>query len=50
MTTVDEVGRPEPPLAAGEVVTLLAFLDYQRATLAWKTDGIDGEGLQATGE
>ena len=32
----DEEGRPHPPLAAGEVETLLGFLDHQRATLAWK--------------
>ena len=32
----DEHGRPEPPHDAGEAVTLTGFLDYQRATLAWK--------------
>jgi hypothetical protein len=37
--TVDEYGRPEPPYAAGEVATLLGFLDYQRATLEWKCRG-----------
>jgi hypothetical protein len=36
MTQVDDVGRPEPPLAADEAGTLLGFLEYQRATLAWK--------------
>jgi uncharacterized damage-inducible protein DinB len=48
MTVVDEHGRPEPPLAADETGTLLGFLDYQRATLAWKTAGLDTAGLTAT--
>lgn len=48
MTTsnVDEHGRPEPPLAADETATLLGFLDYQRATLAWKCSGVDEAGLR----
>ncbi|MDQ1394409.1 MAG: hypothetical protein QOF30_3386, partial [Acidimicrobiaceae bacterium] len=48
MTDVDEHGRPEPPAAAGETSTLLGFLDYQRATLAWKCAGMDAAGLSAT--
>ena len=48
MTELDEHGRPEPPLAANEVDTLLGFLDYQRATLAWKCSGLDAAGLRAT--
>ena len=48
MTTVDEHGRPEPPIAADEVATLLGFLDYQRATLAWKCSGLDAAELRAT--
>jgi uncharacterized damage-inducible protein DinB len=53
MTTVDqpdldEHGRPEPPLAAGETATLLGFLDYQRATLEWKCSGVDAAGLATT--
>ena len=47
MVDVDEQGRPEPPLAAGEADTLLGFLDYQRATLEWKTRGLDAPGLAA---
>lgn len=43
----DEQGRPEPPLAAGEVDSLVGFLDYQRATLAWKCSGLDADGLRA---
>ncbi|MCU1605678.1 MAG: hypothetical protein JWP46_2143 [Modestobacter sp.] len=48
MTRVDEQGRPEPPLAADETDTLLGFLEYQRATLAWKCAGLDAAGLSAT--
>ncbi len=48
MTNIDEQGRPEPPIAAGEVDTLLGFLDFQRATLAWKCRGVDAAGLRAT--
>src|SRR6266508_1136652 len=48
MTNLDEQGRPEPPLAADETATLLGFLEYQRATLAWKCGGLDTAGLRAT--
>jgi uncharacterized damage-inducible protein DinB len=48
VTDIDEHGRPEPPPAAGEAETLIGFLDYQRATFAWKTAGLDRAGLQAT--
>jgi uncharacterized damage-inducible protein DinB len=48
MNQMDEQGRPEPPLAADETATLLGFLDYQRATLAWKCAGLDAAGLRAT--
>ena len=47
MSTVDEHGRTEPPAAGGEIDTLLGFLDYQRATLAWKCRGLDSAGLSA---
>lgn len=43
---VDDQGRPEPPLAADELGTLLGFLDFQRATLEWKTRGLDDEELR----
>lgn len=33
----DEHGRPEPPLDGNEWETLTGFLDYQRATFAWKS-------------
>lgn len=48
MSQLDAQGRPEPPLAADETATLLGFLDYQRATLAWKCAGLDAAGLGAT--
>jgi uncharacterized damage-inducible protein DinB len=48
VTDLDEHGRPEPPLAGDEVSTLVGFLDYQRATFAWKTAGLDADGLAAT--
>jgi hypothetical protein len=37
--------RPEPPEVAGERETLAGFLDYQRATLAWKCEGLTPEQL-----
>jgi uncharacterized damage-inducible protein DinB len=48
MTIFDEQGRPEPPLAGDEAATLFGFLDFQRATLAWKCSGLDAAGLRAT--
>ena len=42
---MDEHGRPQPPVSAGEVASILGFLDYQRATLAWKCAGLDAAGL-----
>ncbi|HEX5541398.1 MAG TPA: DUF664 domain-containing protein, partial [Micromonospora sp.] len=48
MPRIDEYGRLEPPLSAGEVETLMGFLDYQRATLAWKCSELDAAGLLAT--
>jgi uncharacterized damage-inducible protein DinB len=47
MADVDEHGRPETPPEGDEVTMLRAFLDYQRATLAWKCEGLDAAGLQA---
>jgi uncharacterized damage-inducible protein DinB len=41
----DEHGRPEPPTSADEAGTLLGFLDWQRATFAWKCAGLDSAGL-----
>ncbi|KUJ67714.1 Mini-circle protein [Streptomyces albus subsp. albus] len=38
--------RIAPPLRAGEREMLRAFLDYHRATLAMKCDGLDDEQLR----
>lgn len=46
-TNVDEHGRPEPPQVGDEITSILGFLDYQRATLAWKCAGLDASGLTA---
>ncbi|SCX60932.1 Protein of unknown function [Klenkia marina] len=46
--STDEHGRPEPPPRGDEASTLIGFLEWQRATLAWKTAGLDHEGLRAT--
>lgn len=42
----DDQGRPEPPLVADEAATLLGFLEFQRATLGWKTRALDETGLR----
>ena len=44
---LDEQGRPEPPLAADETTSVLAYLDYHRATFAWKCRGLDADGLKS---
>ncbi|MFD0200669.1 MULTISPECIES: DinB family protein [Saccharothrix] len=41
--TTERIG---PPLRAGERETLRAFLDYHRATLAMKCDGLSTEDLR----
>jgi hypothetical protein len=38
--------RPEPPLIADERTMLRGFLDFHRATLAWKCDGLTDEQLR----
>lgn len=48
MTEVDGWGRPEPPVAADETATLVRFLDFLRATLAWKCGALDAAGLRVT--
>ena len=48
MTELDEQGRPRPPVAGDEAATLLGFLEYERATLAWKCSELDAAGLRAT--
>jgi len=46
--TVDEHGRPEPPIAASEQETLIGFLEWQRSTLEWKTRDLDRDALGRT--
>jgi hypothetical protein len=48
MTYVVGGGWPEPPVAGDETATLLGSLERQRATLAWKTSGLDAVGMRAT--
>jgi hypothetical protein len=43
--TVDEQGRLEPPVAAGEVEAALGFLDYQRATLEWRCSRLEAPAM-----
>ncbi|MEW2416862.1 DinB family protein [Streptomyces sp. NPDC046866] len=38
--------RTPPPLTGNERETLRAFLDYHRATLAWKCEGLGDEELR----
>jgi uncharacterized damage-inducible protein DinB len=38
--------RPAPPYAGDERATLTGFLDFQRATLEWKCDGLADEQLR----
>jgi uncharacterized damage-inducible protein DinB len=45
---LDEQGRPEPPLTADELGTLVGFLEFQRATLAWKCEGLDETALRSS--
>ncbi len=46
---ITAVTRPEPPLAADERTMLPVWLDYQRATLLWKCEGLDGAALARRG-
>jgi uncharacterized damage-inducible protein DinB len=38
--------RPAPPSTGDERATLVGFLDFQRATLEWKCDGLSDEQLR----
>ena len=48
MSDFDEQGRPEPPVDGDELATLVGFLEFHRATLAWKTAGLTAEQLAQT--
>ncbi|GAA2518988.1 MAG: DinB family protein [Kocuria sp.] len=39
-TPTDTTHRSEPPQQGDETATLLGFLEYLRATVAWKTEGL----------
>jgi uncharacterized damage-inducible protein DinB len=41
-----EDNRPEPPSVGGEREMLAGFLDFHRATLLWKLEGLDDEQLR----
>jgi hypothetical protein len=43
---VTEDSRPEPPYTGTEAETLQGFLDFHRATLLWKLDGLDDQRLR----
>ncbi|MFD8085722.1 DinB family protein [Kitasatospora sp. NPDC059722] len=43
---MDTDNRPKPPLVGGERETLRAFLDFHRATLAMKCEGLTDEQLR----
>jgi uncharacterized damage-inducible protein DinB len=45
VANIDDVGRPEPDPAVNEVETLRGFLNYQRATLKWKCEGLTQDQL-----
>lgn len=45
---LDAHARPEPPLVGDEVTSMVGFLEFQRATLAWKCRGLDSGGLNTT--
>jgi hypothetical protein len=38
--------RPEPESSGPELQQLCAFLDFQRATVLWKAEGLDAEQLR----
>jgi len=48
MSNIDKYGRIDPPLAAGEIETLVGFLEWQRSTLEWKTRGLSKSDLGQT--
>lgn len=48
MIPPDEQCRPEPPPAGDEASILTGFLDFHRATLAWKCSRLDKAGLTTT--
>jgi hypothetical protein len=48
VTHTDSQGRALPPEDAGELETLIGFLEFQRATFDWKSSGLDEVGLNTS--
>ena len=48
MTYLDDLGRPDPPIAGPETLTLLGALERERATFRWKCDGLDDAAYRTT--
>jgi len=49
LATVDEFGRVDPPSAANEKQMLEAFLDWHRATVLVKIEGLSDEEMRRPG-
>jgi len=45
MSNIDDYGRPEPPIGADEIASIIGFFDYQIATLEWNSRVVDAAGL-----
>lgn len=48
MSEFDEQGRPEPPHDADEPTMTVGFLEFLRASVRWKCDGLDAAQMNAT--
>ena len=48
MTDVDQEPWPDPPLTGDDATSIVAALERQRATLAWKCGGLGAAHLRAT--
>ena len=48
VTTIDQEPWPDPPITGDEATGIVASLERMRATFAWKSAGLDAEGLRAT--
>jgi hypothetical protein len=46
---LEGVTRPQPPETGDERAMLPVWLDYQRATLLWKCEGLEGDDLVRRG-
>jgi uncharacterized damage-inducible protein DinB len=46
ITQANTSDRPTPPMTADEPQTLVGFLEFQRATFAWKCQGLSATQLQ----